>query len=530
MSELQTLEQANRTFAENLLRTHLDRPTILVLDEQDNPRGFVHGEISASVEELLNDTGSATVKLHADDPIAQWSLDLPVEATPTVVIQHGSYRWSGKIDVVDYDFSADGEGTVTWKVLHEYEVMKHILCWSNPFSHVSFQWPKAMLLAGPSAWVVRSFLMLNVMRLETKLWTLPDDVFSEAAWKEKYANWSSENWGIFVKPGPPMLQDPTPWTILTSRFANFHDLVSDTLASAQLKLDVSLWLPGDPQPAPEYATLTKPTTVVDVVWQGGADDVEMAKGGVWKIWAKRIVDGVEDVVEEIVAPDRPDLGNRYGGNVLPLVIYRAHEHEPAVPGSGLKIVKPKAYQVVHGGKSPGWVNAGIKMGMNALLGWLGAMIGNPGLALGVFDDQVEDVVLAFGSGKSDRRHKAMGRRAYPEHWQSGGEVGFSLSGLQAQRAGMHATRGYISYRAEIPGGGPYIMGRHFVLGDRVGFEIRDTVWVSRMEAYRLSWDRGSDPIPDISVGDDGLREFASEQLAKRLEKIGAAVQAIGVSG
>lgn len=528
MSELMTLEEANRTYSENLLRAHLSRPVIMVLAPDDTPRGVVRGEISGTVEELLNDTGAATVKIDGNDPIAQWSLELPVEATPTVVIQHGPYRWAGKIDTVDYDFSTDGKEVVTWNVLHTYEETKHILCWSNPLAPAAFQWPKAMLLAGPSAWVVRSFLMLNLLRLQSRAWTIPDEVFSAAAWRKYYTR--PDEWGIFVMPGPSMLDDPTPWTILTSRFGNFHDVVADTLASAQLRLASNIWLPGDPQPAPEYVTLTKPTVVIDIVWQGGADDVTLAReGGAWRVHMKRIAEGVEDLIEEVVDAGRPDLGNRLGGNVLPLVIYRAGEHEPAVPGSGLKIVKPKAYQVVHGGKSPGWVNSSIKLGMNALLGYLGAIIGNPGLALGIFDKQVEDVVLAFGAGKSDRRREAMGRRPYHEHWQAGGDVGFSLSGLQAQRAGMHATRGYISYRAKIPGGGPHQMNRHFVVGDRVGFEIRGTVWVSRVEAFRMDWDRSNDPIPDISIGDDGLRELASEQLAKRLEKIGAAVQAIGVS-
>lgn len=528
MSELMTIEEANRSFSESLLKVHLDRAVVMVLDPWDVPRGVVQGEVSGSLEELLNDTGQTTIKIDGADPIAQWSVDLPIEATPTVVIQQGMYRWAGKIDTVDYDFDLDGNEIITWTILHTYDELKHILCWANPLAPASFQWPKAMLLAGPAAWVVRGFLMMNLLRLQSRAWTVPDEFFSAQAWSEYYS--APDEWGIFVVPGPSMLDDPTPWTVLTSRFGNFHDVVADTLASAQLRLATSLWLPGDPQPAPGFATLTKPTVVVDVVWQGGADDVTIAReGGAFRVHMKRIVDGVEDLIEEFVDAGAPDFGNREGGNVLPLCIYRAGEHEPAVPGSGLKIVKPKAYQVVHGGKSPGWVNSSIKLGMNALLGYLGAMIGNPGLALGVFDKQVEDVVLAFGAGKSDRRRDAMGRRPYHEHWQAGGEVGFSLSGLQAQRAGMHATRGYISYRAKIPEGGPFQIGRHFVMGDRVGFEIRGTVWVSRIEAYRLSWDRGKDPIPDISIGDDGLRELASEQLAKRLEKVGASLQAIGVS-
>jgi len=40
------------------------------------------------------------------------------------------------------------------------------------------------------------------------------------------------------------------------------------------------------------------------------------------------------------------------------------------------------------------VAVGLKLLVNAALGYIGAIFGNPGLALGIFDSQVEDVVLA----------------------------------------------------------------------------------------------------------------------------------------
>src|SRR5699024_9469744 len=87
--------------------------------------------------------------------------------------------------------------------------------------------------------------------------------------------------------------------------------------------------------------------------------------------------------------------------------------------------KALASAVLTGGKSPGWVNTGIKLVANAILGYIGMIFLNPGLALGLFDDQVEDVILAFGRADLARLRSKMGRDAYGEYWESSGQNGFS---------------------------------------------------------------------------------------------------------
>src|SRR5699024_10188184 len=120
------------------------------------------------------------------------------------------------------------------------------------------------------------------------------------------------------------------------------------------------------------------------------------------------------------------------------VFYRAQQWTK-IEGSGQvgvrrwnrRVHKALGHAILTGGKSPGWLNSGIKMLVNAALGWIGMIFLNPGLTLGLLDDQVEDVVLAFWRHKFGNRAEEMGRDGYGEVWETTGSTGFSISTIAA---------------------------------------------------------------------------------------------------
>lgn len=534
MVNLENVEKsalAARALAE---RAGWERPWVRVWDKNGNLRGELAGEIEASFEELLNDAGDGQIVLPAEHPLAQWSLNLPVEELFSVTVEDPTLprpwdtRWSGISTSVELDVDDDDQQTVRWQLVHDYVQLKHVICWSNPLAPIQLQWPKSAILAGPAETTIKTFLLLNLWRIYSGGWKLPDPLFDPEAWRSRFTMMETKKWPIFVLPAPPLARDTTPWTVLASRFSNFHDLVADTLSDGQLRLKVWRWLPGDPQPT-STAVLTEPTVCVDIVEQSGATDVTGTLIDGLVKWTKQLGDGgIEDVWSRVLDPSLPTTGRHDDYEELP--VYRDSEHTGigAVPGAGMTVTKPTSWQVVHGGKSPDWVNSGAKLVVNAALGWLGMLIGNPSLGIGVFDDQITDVVLAFGQKRSERRWQAMGRFGPPEHWVASGSTGFSLSGLQARRIGMHDTRGHIAYHASVDDGAPYRVGRHFWLGDRVGVEIAGTIWVSRVTAARRSWSRDKDSAWEISIGEDQGIELPEARLLKKLERIGSVIQAIGV--
>lgn len=515
----------------------LARPRCYILDKDGAYRGELDGEITASIDDLLNAAGDAVVELPADHHLARWSLGLPVEETFSLIVEDANHprpwedRWSGVVTHVDRPAAATGdEQTVEWTFVHDYRtVADGIVCWANPFAPAAAQWPKASIQAAPAETAIKSFLVANLVRLFAGLWTLPDPVWDPAAWAERWKDVTRPfDWPIFVVPAPNILLDTTQWTVLVATFTNFGDLIADTLADAQLRLKVWRWLPGDPQPAPDHATLTRPTICVDVVEQRGRTDYT----GTLVDGAIKYVDFLTEDMREtgwqpILDPGLPTTGKTAGRDET-LPVYREGQHTDlaGVPGGGMTVVKPECWQITHGGKSPGWVNSGIKLGVNSALGNIGRLIGLPGLS-GAFDDQIEDVILAYAVGRSERRRRAAGRFIPPERFIANGN-GFSLSTLQVQRAGLYDTRGRVGYTASVENGVPYTVYRDYGVGDRVGVEENGRVWVTRCFGVRREWDRDSDVKTAITLGDSEHAMLPEARLLAALNKLGAIARALGV--
>jgi hypothetical protein len=171
--------------------------------------------------------------------------------------------------------------------------------------------------------------------------------------------------------------------------------------------------------------------------------------------------------------------------------------------------------------------------INAALGYIGLIFGNPGLALGVFDSQVEDVVLAFHRVANPFRQAKMGIRgpSFGEKFESTGGTGFSLSALQAIRAGFWRSRAYSSYRFTVINGAPYWVGRHFDVGDRVSAEIgriNPQIYTESCTALKYTYSRTEDPRWTISIGNDGDEDMPGAILSRQIEQVRGIAQAIGV--
>lgn len=537
-----------QTVLANAARSSLDRPVITVLDPEGEVRDILEGEDSGSAELLLNDAGDATIVLPVDHHLAGWSVfDLDVEQVFSVIVDYpdatglvpaDETRWSGIVDNVKVSVSDDGDIQVTWELVHDWIFIKSLVCWSNPIAPAALQWPKSMILAGPSAWVIKNYLLANFRRLFDGLWTLPDNLFDPDQWASRFLIRSNiDKWPVIVLPGADLLHDTTPWCCLASRFALASDLIGPTLEDAQLKLKVWRWMPGDPQPAPDHMHLYRPTVLVDVIEQSGAVNVTgTILDGLLK-WGKKVTnDGLDDIWS-ILDPSSPgdDLVDRVTEDIpiwhspIPATNTGAPaERLDLMPGSEINFTRPTAWALAQGGKSPDWMNSAAKLAANAALGWLGALIGNPGLGIGVFESQITDVALAFSSQTSPRRRAKMGRFGRPEHWVTSGSNGFSLSALQARRTGMLETAASAAHSVPIVDGQPYRYGRDFTLGSRGAFQFGTRYWINRIHAVKHSWSRTTDVEVDISLGADPARELPEARLLRSFESVGKILQALEV--
>lgn len=509
------------------------RPTVRVWDKDWNMIGLLVGEIEGSFEERLNDTGEGMIRLFGDHKFADWMIREVAEAEDIhMTVDSPGKRWSGKVRTISDRQTAGGFEYVEVKLLHDYEHLKKIICYSNPLLPPEFQWPKIWMWAGPSIFGIKTLIFLNLLRRFTSMWSLPENIFDANSWKN---NLNPANWPIVIVPGN-FFTDTSMWTVLTTRFGNLHDVIQPTLKDAGLHLTVTRWLPGDAQPAPTHFTLTKPTLVLDIIDKSGVRGPSgTALDGLLKLGAHILEDGVSEVISILEPGTPPEEYDRPGYlgtvNTAPYVSWR-NGMKTGLTGITeweMTIHKALAGAVVTGGKSPDWVNSGIKLLINGVLGYIGMIFGNPALALGIFDSQVEDVILAFHRVPHNIRQSIMGSNQYGEHWENTGGTGFSVAALQAVRIGMWKTRAYTSFKFNVTNGAPYWIGRHFDLGDRVSAEIGKTnrLYVDQICALRQTWSRTEDPKWEISLGDDTGEEMPGAFLGRQVEHLRALVQSLG---
>jgi hypothetical protein len=296
-----------------------------------------------------------------------------------------------------------------------------------------------------------------------------------------------------------------------------------------------------PQPAPTHFTLTLPTLVVDVIDKSGFVGITgTAIDGAVRFVTEVADDLINEVATAVSVPNPPEYGlSGYLGTEpqSPWVAWRNAHRTGATGISSWRRVTRKitAGAIVTGGHSPDWVNTGLKLLINAALGYIGAIFGNPGLTLGLFDSQVEDVVLAFHRVANPIRQANAGIRgpSFGETFESTGGTGFSLSALQAIRTGFWRSRAFTSYRFSVINGAPYWVGRHFDVGDRVMAEvgrINPHYYTDHVTAIKYTFSRTQDPKFTISIGNDNNDKFPGALLARQVEQVRGIVQSVGVSG
>lgn len=518
---------------EKNIRDSRARPFIRIWDKNWLLKSVLFGEIEAEFTEKLNDTGSGQIVLFGKHKLQKWLIsELKQEEDVHITVDVPGKRWSGKAATITYRGDDKGLTHLVLVFNHDYEHLKKIICYSNPLLPPEFQYPKIYMWAGPSIFGIKTMIFLNLMRRFLPLWALPENIFDPSSW---LANLNPANWPVICMPGN-FFTDTSAWTVMTTRFGNLHDVITPVLKDAGLQVIVSRWLPGDPQPSSLFFNLTQPTLVVDVVDKSGfRGPTGTVIDGLFKTLSTILSDGVtsvETITSQTPAPQYSDPTFFGTVQTSPWVSWRNGMRNglTGIQTWEMTIHKALASSVVVGGKSPGWVNNGIKLLVNGVLGYIGMLFGNPGLALGIFDDQVEDVVLAFHKVTNAQRAAAMGSNRYGEHWGEGANTGFSMSALQAIRNGMWDTRAYTSFKVTVVNGAPYWVGRHFDLGDRVSAEIGDTglLYVDQVYGLKLTWSRSQDPRWEITIGSGQAEEAPGSILARQLAQVRAIVQGLGV--
>ncbi|MDV8022257.1 hypothetical protein [Rhodococcus sp. IEGM 1330] len=508
------LQIIDQRFAEDEAATSA-RPRIHVRDKSLAYIDDVVGENAYSWEDICNDAGEAWVDIPAEDDIAQWFLEQPVDADIFLVFETKWKRETYKVFDIDTEVDENGIEVVRPIALHIFDETKHLQCWPNTMSTILVQVPKVDLQAGNAIGVIKGYAHRNLWREQALFWIPGFDIWSPGNWRLNFRN---AEWPMVML---PLLESEklSEWTCLGARMDNFYDLVKPTLEGAGLQLTAKLWLPGDPQPAPNHMTLDRPTICFNVIQRRPASGIT---GTILDPLLDLIRMILPDGTSETVTIADPNTDPASIDGTTPWVIWRKDQHLGL--RSKMSIHKPIEHTITSGGKSPDAINQGSKLISNILLGMLGQLIGMPWLTLGIFDKAVEDIILAWALFTDFNRKAAMGRYAHKSGFEGGGGVAVSPSGLQVGRVGLFKARGYVSFAAEVDDGSPYSVGRHVDTGQHCGFEIGNKIWLSNIASVKQTGSRTEANPWEIRVGDYRAAEPPGTTALRHLETFSGALR------
>ena len=226
----------------------LEAPLVRLWDGDYNLRGVCTGWRELQFEFIENDVGTASLKIGLDHYMSKWLMDHQgrTKRNVHITIDKQGARWAGRMD--HYRVVREKEGDVFVEIIfkHDMEELKHILVWANPFLRPEFQFPKLWMIFGPAKWCLMTTLFVNIMRLETSLWTIPDDPMDITEWMGP-SFWPG-NWRNIVKPFP-LFGDNSNLTVVFARFKPFWEVAKSVLEDAQLSMTCRRYIAlEDPHP------------------------------------------------------------------------------------------------------------------------------------------------------------------------------------------------------------------------------------------------------------------------------------------
>ncbi|SNY83980.1 hypothetical protein SAMN04244553_3584 [Nocardia amikacinitolerans] len=448
------------------------------------------------------------------------------DATIPITVDTAAFRWDGYITKASVIRDEDGVETVDIEAIHCWHHIATTALWASPFAPILAQFPRHDVKFGPVETVCLLYLVTNLMRLQAHFWDVPDRWLDAPDW----AQVGSALWPIAIVP-IDVWRDSSPWCAATARFDMADQTLVPLMDGTGVMLNAKFFLPedGDEQPAPNWYVLDRPTVVI---WTENKDGVVGPTGTLFDGLIAQVEEFIDDTT--VVRYPKFDSQSEYEavyGNSGPLGTFRALPHVWYLEGeysgigpSEIALHKPMATSVIVGGRSPGWVNAGIELVMKNLLAWLGMLIGIPGLDA-LYQGQLDDVFLAWMNYEDRERTRRAGPFAFREHVVTASSKAFTLDGVMSGLRGLHQTRGYTSKRVTIGDGAPYLIGKDFTLGDQIGFQVGDQLFTDYVTDMTFTDDRERGARWELTIGDGADEE---DSVVKGWDRMAQFAQAIRV--
>jgi len=557
----EAIRDGAEVFREQHRHMRRTRPAVSLYHNDGSPGLYLRGRLGDNIsgdfpvkKNNFGNTGEIVIPIQHH--LARWLVSIRDDpaAKKNVVIRvdhmGGHFRWTG---IMKFAQGVKRNGVWFLRVvfISDEQYMQFMLGPPNPLLPIPiFQFPRVFPLFGPAKWAISMMILLQLIRIEGNLWTLPDDPFDLGSWADSF---NPATWQVLIKADAFPLDDSSTWNILATRMNRMDTVIQDALDDAKLVFTCRRVFSDEGETIEGGAMgVTVPANgalVIEIKQRDGyySDDGTATGGGIIGGFVRTVQGFAEGFVEDV---------STFTGNPTSWSseYYDPDYRGPWSPSRPGVLVRDNKYSNVESAEftwSPATATSVIVGGDNPYADMLAELliesIGNilGYFLLGGFDSAgsiaatvimpfLVGTILAWLQWENGGRATSLGWVHLWEIYQQGAENNaWSLSAISALRAGFLSTKAEGSHTFSMGSGGRWLPGLHFEIGSRIGstFEqLSDLVWMDQVEEINLSWDYSSDK-PHEYVVKVGLAKAAmstAERQARLINKALTTLQNVGV--
>ncbi|MBI3226635.1 MAG: hypothetical protein HYZ39_16435 [Mycolicibacterium cosmeticum] len=562
----------SREVREYRIERAYDRPIIKLYDGDWVYRGTVYGEIAGNVHQIVNETGTITVRLPIDLDdrrgtwAAFWALDEEARGTRNihVIIETMGARIGGRMNPKNGVKVVRGDkgDEVVINFLDDIEELKNVYTAGNPFLPLSLiQQPKAWMLYLQADHAILLTLAANLLRLQLTNISIADLLELLNPFKWSLGNlldvWQQSQ--IVVVPRN-FNDSVAPLALFVGSIrTSVFDVAAPILEDAELQWDLQRWFKGDPEPWPGAGTGWRNGTLFVRIVDKSGFRRKTSIGGNLLLGLTRTVAGVlsnhvEDSYDLFTGETIDETGYRLPGKLGtqpsdPYVIYRDGDIT-GIQTSEFSRSPGGAGRITVGGQSMPGVNelisAAVQYGGDVLGDNIGAAItagvgftvsvGSLGGALDSFLNPIyRDSILAWISVPLLLRVRDQGWGHYLETTSTNVTQAFTAASVADLRRRRRETDPDTSFNLTVANASPWLIGAngfgHWWLGDRIGGTqkyLMPRVFVRRNRVLDIAWGDGRGLVIEGEFGDTRQESDSFERMASLMANAMSGLQQIGL--
>lgn len=243
------------------------KPLIRVADSNLVSMWELDGEISAGVEDLMEDTGKCTISVAWEHWIQQLLTEnIQLVEDVNILIDYDPInpnwrtRWGGKITEIHIKKDDKGVHTIELTALHFREHAKRLLVAANPIFPPEVQLPRMWVLPGPCRTICALTSFINLARLFMPVLSVITNVFNPPGWlnplnPDAALGVLPTEWPIQVAFVDTAL-DQSRWTSIGATWTTWHESYKEILSDSGCMMRAYTYLTTDADsPNTELASL-----------------------------------------------------------------------------------------------------------------------------------------------------------------------------------------------------------------------------------------------------------------------------------